>query len=459
MNNKDNIIIRPGYSRHHSLPLVFISLILFFASCISKPEPYSIIEFSGEEMISNYSKSFQLMIFESDSLNPIAVPASPGDMFGWDNIVFVYNDTSSKNTFRFKTVDNVVYVNDRISSIDIPDNDDMIPWFEKMKEKDLSALQFINFKSDIKESYLPYLAELAKTKSDAGLIYSGDFDELAGLLKIFDPRYIAGPALSGSDSDQLSMLNNLEILMVSLNDSIIVDPLPTMPELKQLFLTDIKKNVALTNDFLVNNKQIEKVIIQKEGRLDLTLLNPLEHLKELVVNGPDEIKNPELINNHKNLEVLSLTGDNLVYNPGLIKLPNLRWMAFSSNVTQQEFSSFAGYYPNLEMIEIVKNDTITSLQPLTKFRKLYGLIVIDTLTDISTIKTLTNLKYLSLPVDLLNDTLKKAELQNSLPGTRIVANEGFCLGSGWLLLIIPFVLILRFFGRQKRERLQDGIKS
>jgi hypothetical protein len=134
-------------------------------------------------------------------------------------------------------------------------------------------------------------------------------------------------------------------------------------------------------------------------------------------------------------------------------------MTFSSSVTQEEFNSFIGSHPNLEMIEIIENDTIRSFKSLSKLRNLYGLTVVDTVTDISTIKTLTNLKYLSLPADLLDDTVIKADIQNSLPGTRISANEGFCLGSGWLLLIIPLVLILRYFGRQKGERLQDEVKS
>jgi hypothetical protein len=328
-----------------------------------------------------------------------------------------------------------------------------------MKEMDFSALQFINFKSKIKESYLPYLNELAKTRPNAGISFGGDFGEMTELLKIFNPGIITGPALSRSDYDQLSKLTNLEILMVTLDDSIFSDPLPAMPELEQLFLTNIDEDITLTNDLLVNNKQIERVIIWKSGSFDLAILNPLVNLKELVVTGIDSIENPGLINNQKNLEVLSITGDNLVYDPDLIKLPYLRWMAFPYNVTQEEFNSFIVSHPNLEMIEIIGNDTIRSLQPLSRLRNLYGLTVTDTVTDISAIKTLTNLKFLSLPDDLLDDTLMKAELQNSLPDTRIVANEGFCLGSGWLLLIIPLVLILRYFGRQRGERLQDEVKS
>jgi len=181
----------------------------------------------------------------------------------------------------------------------------------------------------------------------------------------------------------------------------------------------------------------------------------VDNLKELVINVSDNIKNPDLINGHTKLEVLSVTGDGLIYDPGVIRLPLLRWMAFSSNATQEEFDSFIDTHPDLEVIEMIKNDTISSLQALSKISRLYGLAVNDTVTDIATIKTLSSLKYLSLPGDFLADPVNKAEIKRSLPGTRIVANEGFCLGSGWLLLLIPLILMFRFFDR----RLQNRIKS
>jgi hypothetical protein len=110
-------------------------------------------------------------------------------------------------------------------------------------------------------------------------------------------------------------------------------------------------------------------------------------------------------------------------------------------------------------MEIFKNDTIHSLQPLLKLPKLFGLTVMDTITDIATLKQLTNLKYLSLPADCLKDTLVKADLHKSLPNTRIVANEGFCLGSGWLLLLIPLILGIRFLTVRKKQMDQEIVKS
>jgi hypothetical protein len=236
--------------------------------------------------------------------------------------------------------------------------------------------------------------------------------------------------------------------MFSGSDSILTEPLPPMLRLKQLFLTEIDDNAAFTDKLLQNNRQIERLIIQKPGSFDFSILNPLENLKELVVSNCDTLIHPELINTHKKLELISLVGEDLEYFPSLIHLPALRWITIPPQMTQSEFDSFTVSHPGLEVMEIFRNDTIKNYDSLAKLSKLYGLSVVDTVMDYSTVKTLKRLKYLSLPAEIVNDTIEGAELKKSLPDTRVVANEGFCLGSGWLLLLIPLILIVwvgRFF--------------
>ena len=455
MNSLNNFNVRYRYLSNHSCFFMLFVLILFFCSCASKPESYSVLEFTGADGINNLSKSYLLMLNEPDSIDPAVIMGSKGDLFWCDEYLFEYNDSSAQKMFKLKCTDTILYVNDKIYSIGIPVKNDTIPWFKDLNDYDFSELQFINVESEFPDSYLPYLAALAKIKPDAGIFLQGDFSDMEELLKIFNPRTIGGTSVTRSDYDQLSRLFGLETLMITLNDSLITDPLPSMPELKQLFLTELDKDFVLRDNFLINNKQIERLIIQTSGSLDISILNPLDNLKELVINVSDGIKNFDLINRRTKLKVLSVTGDKLVYDPDVVKLPLLRWMTFSSKCTQEEFNLFIEKHPDLEVIELIKNDTISSLQALSKLRKLYGLALNDTVTDIATIKTLSSLKYLSLPHDFLADPVNKAEIKRSLPGTRIVANEGFCLGSGWLLLLIPLVLALRFFGR----RTQNGIKS
>jgi hypothetical protein len=47
----------------------------------------------------------------------------------------------------------------------------------------------------------------------------------------------------------------------------------------------------------------------------------------------------------------------------------------------------------------------------------------------------------------------------SLPDTRIAANEGFCLGSGWLLFLIPLVVIIRFLVGREKHAAKEILKS
>ncbi len=245
-------------------------------------------------------------------------------------------------------------------------------------------------------------------------------------------------------------MTSLEILMMTPGDTLFSEPLPALPSLKQIILSEVEGNVSLTNELLANNPQIQKVVINKSGTLDLAILNPLENLKELVVVGPDVILHADQINNHKKLEVLSVTGEERVVDPGQIRLPALRWISVDGQVVQEEFNAFVSSNPGLEVIEIIDNDTVRSFQALATMEKLRGLTITDSVTDIETIKTLVNLEYLSLPDTYLQEN--KADIENALPGTRIVANEGFCLGSGWLLLIIPLIIIIRFLDRIQRNR-------
>jgi hypothetical protein len=436
--------------RHCYLSSFVYLLLMFFVSCTGKQEPYSLLEFSGVENVNNYSKSYMLVSNKSDSIHPTAIMGSKGDLFSFDEYLFVYDGSPTKKIFSLRYDDSALYVNNKISMIDIPDSNTMIPWFKSIRERDLSTLQFLKFDSEIPEIYLPQLATIADIRPDAGIFCDRRINDLAELLKIFNPRYIIGPKLFRNSYDKLSGLTNLELLMVQPADSIIDEPLPLLPSLKQIFIIEWEGDVDLTNDFLKNNRQIEKVIMNISGNVDLALLNPLENLKELVVMGFDSIINYNLINSHNKLEVLSLVGDDQVYNPDLFQLPALRWMTFSSEVTQSGFDAFVKTHSNLEIIEIIDNDTITNLQSLSKLGKLKGLTLTESVVDSVSIKALHNLKYLSLPDDFMERN--KAELQESLPDTHLVANEGFCLGSGWLLLLIPLVLIIRFFGSIKRRQ-------
>jgi hypothetical protein len=176
----------------------------------------------------------------------------------------------------------------------------------------------------------------------------------------------------------------------------------------------------------------------------------------LVICNFDTIENFNLINDHTNLEVLSIISDESDYIPVTNGLHSLRWMTFSPDVTQSAFNYFIDSHLNIEVAEIFNNDTISSLGSLLKLKGLYGLTITDTLTDLASVKSLKNLRYLSLPSSVLEDKSVKEDLQKMLPDTRIVANEGFCLGSGWLLLVIPFIFIFSILAQKRIKRANNS---
>ncbi len=452
-----NPIIRRDHFRFSSMISFIACLMILTISCSRTPVPYSILNIAGNgDILSNYSKSFLLTGYKPDSLNPASITGSPGDLFIADDYTFVL-DNNSSTTISVRMLREGLYLNDKLVFLAIPENDDLIPWFTSLENKDLSALQFIGMKTELSDSYLPNLSRLAEIRRDVGLLYEGSITDIKKLLEIFDPPYLVGVELQQSDLPILQGLKNLQLLVASFTDYVSTTPLPEMPKLKQLVLTDLDKNYELPADFLVNNKQLERLILHKPVKLDLSMLKPLGNLKELVVRESGEIINPGIINDHKKLELLVIGDEYAGYDLNMIKLPRLRWMTFFNNTTQQEFDTFVTSHPSLEVIEMAACDTVHSLRALSELGKLSCLTITDTVTDISSVAKLTNLKYLSLPSAFIDDSTKLAGIKSSLPGTRIVANEGFCLGSGWILLIIPLCLMIRFFCRKVRHEDHEKI--
>ena len=429
-------------------PISVLSVFLL-VSCNKRPESYSILEFSGKGLIYNYSRSLFPIMYESDSVYPTALLACNGDIITYGEFSCLYYMESSRNKFTVKTIKNEGFINDKINSVFIPGNDSMIPWFEKMKTTDISELGFLYFHSTVSDSYVPYLTDLAKTKPNIGLGYDGSMKDMTRLFEVFKPEFIVGAGISLTDFDLLSGLTSLRFLSASLNDSVYPLPLPALPELNQLILSDVIEDASIAENFLINNKQIERLRIIGSGNFNLKLINPLENLKELIIEGYDTIAYFDQILNLRKLELLSVSGSNPVIEAGLKELDGIRWMTFNEETTQDAFNSFIDSHPDVEVVELFNNDIISSLQHLSKLRKLYGLTVTDTVTDLASIKSLNGLKYLSLPDRLMNDSITKADLLKSLPGTKIVANQGVCLGSGWLLLIIPLIIVMGLFNRNK----------
>jgi hypothetical protein len=430
--------------------LALILLTILVNSCKEKAEPWSILEFKGDGIVANFSKGYMTIFYSTDTTTANSVLAERGDiiLYGENSITSFGKNPGS--LLSFKSDKECAYINGKLRSITIPDKAEKLSAFLVSDTTDYSYLEFIVFSSDVPESLMPFLTRLSKIRPDAGLSIENDQVNLAEILGLFDPRIILGSGINFKDFGLLSAEPSLETLLLSVNDSLETKPLPAMAKLEQLIIEGSDKAYLTDENYFENNPQVERLSLISFPAFECAILKPLTNLRELIIFECDTVLSAALIKNHKSLEVLNPMWDDFKYDITEKDLPNLKWITISSELSQSEFESFIDSNPGLEVVEIMRNFKINNLQPLLSLKNLYGLTVVDTLTDINTMKSLKTLKYLSLPEKVISDSIKKASIRQALPGTILASNEGVCLGSGWLLLLIPFIVLFRFISMKKR---------
>jgi hypothetical protein len=132
-------------------------------------------------------------------------------------------------------------------------------------------------------------------------------------------------------------------------------------------------------------------------------------------------------------------------------LNSLQWLAFPPLISHAEFRKLTEELSQLKLVELIDCSEIVNLSPLQVLPELRTLILQMEKDQLYKLDSLKQLKTLILTDDVINDNpdwIK--DLRTSLPDTEIVPGSGLCLGSGWLLLLLPFILIFRHYFRHKK---------
>ena len=130
----------------------------------------------------------------------------------------------------------------------------------------------------------------------------------------------------------------------------------------------------------------------------------------------------------------------------------LKWISFPKDATQKEFDKVVAEHPGLEAVELVKCEGVTRLASLGNLKHLRALMLVDKNLDEADIAMLGKMKELKLMA--LRENIGEAdvkEIEKRLPGV-VVTEEGTCLGSGWILLLVPAIgagFVLRRWHRRR----------
>jgi hypothetical protein len=150
--------------------------------------------------------------------------------------------------------------------------------------------------------------------------------------------------------------------------------------------------------------------------------------------------------NIRKLKSLSLAGCDVTIDSAFrTRLSNLQYLALPAEISQEDFNQLIQKQSSLEVLEIHGSDSISDLSILTDLTQLKALTIDLPDIDFTQLYDLNNLELLILNSDLYeNDSVQIEKLKAALPETNIYPGGGLCLGSGWLLLMIPFILFMRY---------------
>jgi membrane protease YdiL (CAAX protease family) len=333
-------------------------------------------------------------------------------------------------------------------------NDEGWEWLEKALPDDLYALRFVDIGGEIPESRLESLKRLSQVNPNVGLAIEqkGTWQQV---LPMFDSCVLLLPSSEGQGDTQevrelLSEKKSVRTLGI---DGRILDPdtsfLSRMTNLDTLCID--RWDPSISGPLPSNLNNLRRLIVAESEVRNLALLGNQPHLDELRFEGRCTLESLNEVSNFPELKELELGPCEKIKDLSPLKhLKQLKWLGLPSTTTQQQLESIVRDHPNLVGIELIKNETVTDLRPLEELRDLKFLIVWTPNANLDPLLTMRGLRWLAVG-DKEQDKGILVKIQQALPETSVVRVYPLCLGSGWILLLAPGVLLARCVKKCRRQ--------
>ena len=236
-------------------------------------EKYKIVKLKGCDAYTNFTKSDFEWITGPDTDSISALPLYDGDLIyilsGNDELPFHRYKEKDGNYLDFYIDDFLLLMNGNIVAIELSENESFMEWLKEIDTKDIHDLRYISVTTYSSEIHLKYLKKIAGINSDIGLVVAEDITDLADILDLFDPAWIAagGCQFEEKTKKKIAKKKNLELLYIG-EDSWDLDILSKLPKLEALIL--IETSQPENNESLINNKNLKSLTIMKSGIRDIS---------------------------------------------------------------------------------------------------------------------------------------------------------------------------------------------
>jgi hypothetical protein len=312
-------------------------------------------------------------------------------------------------------------ISGQVVSLDLGE-DSGLTWLDQASETDLAGLRFVSVPDSLPSTLRPALQRLAAANPHVGFMFKSAA-EMEATLPHFQPRLLFLPDSTGSASGQLAQQRRIETLYLVASDSSSLAALRGLPKLRQLYLSDWD--------------------VQRPDQLPA-------RLEALTVFGCEIDLNR--LGDLPRLRVLRLTTSEWHGASDLAALKKLRWLGFPNNATQAEFAAIIMAHPDLEVIELIGVDSVTDLSPLRGTRHLRAVTLDGAYQNLAVLGELASLEFVGLSKSIWeNSPDQVAAIRAALPASVVVKVTPLCLGSGWILLLVP-AAILGVLASPRRRR-------
>lgn len=402
-----------------------------------------VVQIKGIERLCNYPPTW---CTGARASHPVGVLARDGDLFWADkDHLFLYRGTDGESLV-LDVQGDVLLLNGKAVSIQLSDQGTGWEWLWKASTEDLSDLRLLIVRGHTDAFDFPLLEKVARVRPDIALFLDERFDQsdiVAQLVSLFEPDFLAIDLQVLSEQfDALEpRLAKLEVLWALEEGP--VDFLPRLPRLRTLLLS--RWDPARSGG-IPGSRSLRSVTIMNSRLEDLSFLRNVTGLQELVLFDIDELKDITALAAFPDLKKLVLFSKSrkVLDLAVLERLPKLAWLEFPRETSQEAFANVIASHPGLEVV-VLGSEEIRDLSPLRGLRHLKAAILLQRNVDVGVLQDLKSLQYLALQKDAFEGDAaeKTAALEQALPKTFVTQTEPFCLGSGWILLLVPAIVLLR----------------
>lgn len=440
---------------------VWIAIFGLISGCDNTLHPgIDIIQIEGVSWACNVNTSYAVFgsSFESEEDLDLTIPASDGDLLYmlYDDLELYYRysaENGTRYTVSFDTLGAVsAYMNGMLSYMELS-GPESIEKFQQLTEPEISQLYALNIYNAQMDDLIPILEQHETALQGKGLILEGSHEtgRLQDLLSLIRPRFLViDDFWHLPDPEENISLSSLELLWVDGNIPKLARLARCCSNLQSLIVADWEPEEGELLPLSGLNK-LQSLTIAESDLTTLSSVELPESLQNLYLISCDTLSDISRLQETQNLIRLSLNDcDRIKELDVLYELDLLQGLSFPPNISHQEFQELTEGMKQLSMVELIDCPHIQDLSPLQGLPDLKILLLQLEFNQLNMLDSLDQVELIVLTSEVFEDNPEWIrELRSSLPNTNIVPGSGICLGSGWLLLLLPFILILRYFFRKR----------